>query len=141
MSNKIDKISPLGKKILKALEDQRLRKKDIYDRMGISRGTLDNWISGATAPDHDKLEQMFRILDIKQEGQAQPFKHLIFEGDYVGLHKRAWDQLEETLAQNRELLTSVAGNNNQLVISNSQLADTLSKLVNNLTKASSDKQR
>lgn len=103
MSNKIDKISPLGKKILKALKDQRLRKKDIYDKMGISRGTLDNWISGATAPDHNQVELMFKILGIVS-AVVPSFRDEIFEGDYIGMHKRVWSQHEENMKTHRELL-------------------------------------
>jgi transcriptional regulator with XRE-family HTH domain len=64
MPNKIDKISVLGGKILQAIEKQRLKKKDIYDGLGISRGTLDNWISGATSPSHEELLKMSNILNI-----------------------------------------------------------------------------
>lgn len=103
MSNKIDKISPLGKKILKALKDQRLRKKDIYDKMGISRGTLDNWISGATAPDHNQVELMFKILGIVS-ATVPSFRDEIFEGDYIGLHKLVWAELAENMKTQRELL-------------------------------------
>lgn len=32
------------------------------------------------------------------------FRDEIFEGDYIGLHKRVWDQLEKSMNSDRELL-------------------------------------
>lgn len=69
MSNKIDKISSLGKEILQAIGNQRLTKKHVYDKLGISRGTLDNWISGATAPDHLELGELYKILGIGSQSK------------------------------------------------------------------------
>lgn len=70
MSNKLSKISSLGKKILDAVENQRVTKKYVYEKMDISRGTLDNWINGTTAPSHLELDQLSKILNINlQTGQ------------------------------------------------------------------------
>lgn len=103
MSNKTDKISPLGKRILERIRSQRLTKKYVYDSMKISRGTLDNWISGTTAPDHNELELMFKILGIDVKPQPS-FRDEIFEGEYIGMHKRVWTEHELTMATHRELL-------------------------------------
>lgn len=103
MSNKIDKISPLGKRILEQIKSQRLTKKHVYDKMGISRGTLNNWISGATAPDHNELEKMLKILGISAQ-HPKPFWDEIREGEYIGMHNRVWAQHELTMETQRELL-------------------------------------
>jgi transcriptional regulator with XRE-family HTH domain len=106
MSNNSANISAIGKEILQAIENQRLTKKYVYTKMGISRGTLDNWISGATAPGLSELQQLRKILDINvQRGHHErSFRDEIFEGDYIGLHKRVWDQLEKSMNSDRELL-------------------------------------
>lgn len=74
MSNKLTNISSLGKEILQAIENQRLTKKHVYDKMAISRGTLDNWITGATAPSHVELQELYKILNIGSQ-KSEPGKH------------------------------------------------------------------
>lgn len=66
MSNKMTNNSTLGDKILNAIESQRLTKKYLYEKMGVSRGTLDNWISGETEPTHIQVSEMFKILGIDE---------------------------------------------------------------------------
>src|SRR5688572_12175974 len=124
MSNKLTNISSLGKEILQAIESQRLTKKYVYSKLGISRGTLDNWISGATAPDHNELEAMLKILGIDDK-EPPSFRYQISEGDYVGLHKLAWAEFQETLTHSRKLLSEIVGNNTKLSDSVADLARTL----------------
>lgn len=81
MSNKLSKISSLGKKILGAIENQRITKKYVYENMDISRGTLDNWISGATAPSHLELDQLSKILDIDLQTGEQIVRQTGNDGD------------------------------------------------------------
>ena len=105
MSNKLSNFSALGKEISEALDKQRLTKKWLYSKMGLSRGTLDNWISGATAPDHQELQKIYELLGLN----AQKNKHIramhdIIEDDnYIGMHKRVYDSLEASLATFQEL--------------------------------------
>ena len=91
MSNKIDNISAIGKRILKAIDDQRLRKKDIYEKMDISRQTLDNWISGATAPDHLQLESLYNILGIESNGSPKQENVKLIPAD-------VWEELQDNNA-------------------------------------------
>jgi transcriptional regulator with XRE-family HTH domain len=104
MSNKLTTISALGKEILQAIENQRLTKKYVYSKLGISRGTLDNWIFGATAPDHQELQKVYNLLNINVQKHTRTMRDIIDDGDYIGMHKRVYDQLEENWATNRELL-------------------------------------
>src|SRR5688500_11916413 len=75
MSNKIDKISSIGRRILQEIKSQRLTKKHLYEGLGISRGTLDNWIYGTTTPNHEEVELMSKLLNIdllsKEDNQAK----------------------------------------------------------------------
>ena len=105
MSNKMSNISSIGQKILQELEKQRLTKKWLYSEMGISRGTLDNWISGQTAPDHNELQIMYKLLNIHVENKTQrSIRDVIEDENYIAMHVRVYNQLEESLIQNRELL-------------------------------------
>jgi transcriptional regulator with XRE-family HTH domain len=104
MQNNSANISAIGKEILHAIESQRLTKKYVYEKMGISRGTLDNWISGVTAPGHAELQAIYQILNIGVKNKQQSFRDIIEDKDYIGMHKRVYDQLEENYATNRELL-------------------------------------
>src|ERR687898_414432 len=102
----MNNISNLGREITQALEKQRLTKKWLYAKMGISRGTLDNWISGATAPDHNQLQEMYNFLGIgvHTEKQVRSMRDVIEDQSYIAMHKRVYDQLEENWVTNRELL-------------------------------------
>lgn len=102
MSRKNDKISPLGKRILEAIEEQGLTKTSLCQKMDISRSTLYSWISGATAPDSNEVQLLYRILNINQ--QERSFRDEIFEGDYIGLHRRVWEEFEKSRKSDRDLL-------------------------------------
>src|SRR5687768_15535319 len=93
MSNKIDKISALGKKILDSIGNQRLTKKYVYGKMGISRGTLDNWISGETAPTHLELNEMSKILNIDLTSEHPQTKNFGNEGEPITME--LWLQLKK----------------------------------------------
>jgi transcriptional regulator with XRE-family HTH domain len=106
MSRKNDKISLIGQEILQAIEKQHITKTDLCKKMDISRSTLYSWINGATAPDHNELQTLYKILNIRTE-QLNPvrlMKDIIEDGNYIGMHKRVYDQLEENWATNRELI-------------------------------------
>lgn len=81
MSNKLSKISSLGKKILDAVENQRVRKKFVYEKMGISRATLDNWIKGITEPSYIQIQQLSKILDIDLQAGEQIVRQTGNDGD------------------------------------------------------------
>lgn len=107
MSNKIDKISPLGKRILQALKNQRLPKKHLYEGLGISRGTLDNWISGDTAPTHEEVGAMSNLLSIDlmaKDGKQVDSKIKTITVD-------AWNELIATRIDFQEAIKELISNN------------------------------
>lgn len=104
MSNKNDKISPLGERILQELKRQRFKKKNLYDGLGISRGTLDNWIAGTTTPSHEEVAEMSKILSIDLlHGQSKP-KVKTIELD-------AWEELIATRVEFQKTLKELIINN------------------------------
>jgi transcriptional regulator with XRE-family HTH domain len=104
MSNKSTSFSQIGKEILQALEDQRLTKKFLYEKLDISRGTLDNWIYGITTPDHNEVQKIYDLLHINVQKHTRTMRDIIEDENYIGMHKRVYDQLEENWLTNRDLL-------------------------------------
>lgn len=122
MSSKMDEKSSIGKRIWQEAEKQGFTKVDFAKKMGISRQTLDNWIEGASTPDYNEVELASKILDVIFWKQRS-FKDEIFEGEYIGMHKRVWTTIEKgtdndnklliTLAETLKNLTSTSGGNQQ----------------------------
>jgi transcriptional regulator with XRE-family HTH domain len=54
----------IGKAINQFIDNKRITKKEFAAKLGISRMTLDNWIKGATSPDHTELSKMSKIFDV-----------------------------------------------------------------------------
>lgn len=110
MPNKLDNILTIGAKIWHYANSQAFTKTDFAKKMGISRTTLDNWINGETNPDYDKVQLASKILGIEfgNEPHQRSFRDEIFEGDYIGMHKRVWGQLEGSMDNDRKLLLSLA---------------------------------
>jgi transcriptional regulator with XRE-family HTH domain len=102
----LDEKSQIGKKIWQEAERQNFTKVAFSKKMGISRQTLDNWIDG-TSPTYDEVQKASKILGI-QFGQANSFKDQIFEGEYIGMHKRVWTNIENGSINDRKLLLSLA---------------------------------
>jgi|SRR5688572_19922437 len=105
MSNKIDKISPLGRRILQEIKNQRLTKKYLYSGLGISRGTLDNWISGDTVPSHEEVESMSNLLNIDllgREGKSSKVKTIELD---------AWGELIATRIDFQKTVKELISNN------------------------------
>lgn len=109
MSNKLDKIFPIGAKIWQAAENQGYKKQDFAKKMNVSRGTLDNWIKDITSPSYEEVELASKILGVQiSQGQQRSFRDEIFEGDYIGLHKRVWTQIENSMNHDREIMKTLA---------------------------------
>lgn len=51
------------KTVLQLLDDKKITKKALADKMSISRQTLDNWINGDTFPTSDDLKNLSKIMD------------------------------------------------------------------------------
>lgn len=132
MSNKKYKISELGKEILQGIKNQHITKTNLALQMEITRATLYNWISGDTAPDHNELTKLYKILNIGAQNAS--FRHQIFEGDYIGMHKRAWDQFEETLKTALATVVDLRTTNGKLADTNSELAKNIAEVGMTLAK-------
>lgn len=104
MSRKLDEKISIGKRIWQEAEKQQLTKADFSKKMDISRQTLDNWINGDSAPDYYKLELASKILGVAfwPESPPRSFKDEIFEGDYIGMHKKVWATIEHGIYHERE---------------------------------------
>lgn len=61
------------------------------------------------------------------------FRHEIFEGDYVGLHKLAWDEFKLTRKVEREALMKITQSNNNL-------SETIAEMVKNLFRSGGNQQ-
>jgi transcriptional regulator with XRE-family HTH domain len=48
--------------IQKLIEDKKLTKVTFAKKMGISRGTVDNWIKGPSSPTQKDMDNMLKIL-------------------------------------------------------------------------------
>lgn len=72
---------------------------------------------------HEKVEQ-----DDLAIGEA---RHMITHGDYVGLHKKAWEEFQKTLEHNRKVITEITS-------TNSELGKGILELMTHLTKMPSD---
>lgn len=109
MSNKLNTILTIGARIWHYANSQGFTKIDFAKKMGISRTTLDNWINGKTNPDYQEVEMASKLLGVQfGNEQRRSFRDEIFEGDYVGMHKRVWSQLEGSMDNDRKLLLSLA---------------------------------
>lgn len=137
MSNKIDKISSIGRRILQEIKSQRLTKKHLYEGLGISRGTLDNWIYGDTKPNHEEVERMSKLLNIdllsKEDNQAKV--------KVIGIDE--WEELIATRIEFQKTVKELISNNqffkedvqthtrekNKLLDHNSTLLDIVNRLI------------
>jgi hypothetical protein len=75
----------------------------------------------------DDIENLMEGNVSNETKPGTNFKHQIFEGEYVGMHKRAWDQFEETLISQRQLLSIISKTNSNLGESLKDLAKNLGK--------------
>lgn len=104
MSSKLNKISPLGKKIMQRITDQRTTKAYVYNKMGISRGTLDNWIKGETVPTREEEEHVFKILDIDLQSKETPKERFHKEVEKDVLTLELWQQVQrDTEKKDKEI--------------------------------------
>lgn len=129
MSREIDKKSRIGAEIWKAADKQGLTKQDFAKKMGISRQTLDNWIGGVD-PGFENVQLASTILDtyFGRKPPDRPFKEEIFEGEYLGVHKRIWEQMELDRITDRQERVK---NGDSL----RSLSDTLARAVSRLTNS------
>lgn len=65
-------------------------------------------------------------------------RHLIEDGNYIGLHRLAWSEFQETLRHSRKMLNDAAKTSAEVVKNNTSLTKDITKLVNILAKTSGD---
>lgn len=52
----------------------------------------------------DDIESLMEGKLSNERNNEKSFRDEIFEGDYIGMHKRVWSELEKTMKTNRQLL-------------------------------------
>jgi plasmid maintenance system antidote protein VapI len=77
--------------------------------------------------------------NVSRETTNVSFEHKIFNGDYVGLHKQAWEEFQKTLRTDRKTITTISKNNTKLTDNNTKLTDKITELVMLLMPASRNK--
>lgn len=73
-------------------------------------------------------------LSMVKGAAEEHFQDRIFHGDYIGMHNRAWNQLEETLNTQRELLREASRRNSELVIAVSKMVEVVASSRANRSK-------
>ncbi|SFF97970.1 S24 family peptidase [Neptunomonas qingdaonensis] len=74
-------MSEIRDRIIQKMHQHRLKQVDIYKRMGISRGTISQWVNGFNTPTGDNLVKLASLL------RCEP-KWLAFGGDENPAHPR-----------------------------------------------------
>lgn len=124
----MDKINEVLEGRVKALmfETKGLSQADIARSIDEKPQTFGNYVRGRTIPASvlRKWKAKYKE-DLEELAEAGPstnvsrgnsdFRHQIFEGDYVGLHKRAWDELEKTLKHQRKIINEMVRQNGDSV--------------------------
>lgn len=111
------------------IDEKGYSKTDFAKMVGISRQTISGWRGKPVIKMKKKdAERVVKALGVSldrilidktsssKEGKAsnKSFKDEIFEGDYMGVHKRIWIQLEGAMVNDRKLLISLAETLNNL---------------------------
>lgn len=111
MKNKFIVISGLHLKALR--ESKGLNQDDLAPKIGRARQTIVTWEGKPKVKiEIDVAVKLAKVLDVPIEDltkdktfQKKPsFRDEIFEGDYIGMHKRVWTEHELTMATHRDLL-------------------------------------
>lgn len=92
------------------IDSKHFTKVALCAKIGITRETLDNYLEGKTSPTTKGVEKMSKKLgEVRLPVEnSRSFRDEIFEGDYIGLHKRVWAQLEGSMQNDRVLLLTLA---------------------------------
>jgi abortive infection bacteriophage resistance protein len=133
-------------KINEILADLTLKKgkgnqAEVARALGIKPQTFGNYLKGRTLPlnlvakwkkvygeDLQELANKDVSTNVDDTNNDVPFKHLIAEGEYVGLHKKAWDEFQKTLEHNRKIIAEITS-------TNSELGKGILEIVGHLTKS------
>lgn len=99
---------------LKAIREEKgVNQEDLSPKIGRSRQTIVTWEGKSKV----KIEltianKLVKALDIslddltkdKTLNNSRSFRDEIFEGDYIGLHKRVWEQMEANNILHRDVI-------------------------------------
>lgn len=87
----------------------------VADLLGKQRPTINAWTKKVAVDITEKeAEKLAKFLKVSlhdltvNDTVTKSFRDEIFEGDYIGLHKRVWDQMEANMILHRELLRDLA---------------------------------
>lgn len=79
--------------------------------LGKTRQTINAWTKRAsvevTKAEAEKLAKALKVSlqDLTDEnGGGRSFRDEIFEGDYIGLHKKVWEQMEANMILHRDVI-------------------------------------
>lgn len=115
---------------------------DVIKGTGVSKQKYYAYEAGNYEPSPEIVDQLAAFLKVPREmfykikvtatdlrgSNGRSFKDEIFEGDYLGVHKKIWSEMElDKSAMRQALITNSETNRN--------LSDSLAKAVNKLTSA------
>lgn len=101
--------------LIKSKKGERITQGTVAELLGKQRPTINAWTKKAAVDVTEKeAEKLAKLLKVSlhdltgNDTTTKSFKDEIFEGDYIGLHKRVWDQMEANMILHRELLRDLA---------------------------------
>lgn len=137
----------LSTKRLREIRKHRKKKQwEIADLMGVKRPTYVGYEKNkdeieVTAAVANSVAEFLncQVTDIESQGNVEnveplPATHLIEDGNYVSLHKLAWDEFQLTRKTEREALL-------QITKSNTNLSETIAEMAKNLIRPGGDQKR
>jgi len=95
---------------------------EVIEKTGIAKQKYYGYEKGTFAPSPEIVDQLAKFFKIPREifykvkvsaedvhGSTKGnFRDEIFEGDYIGLHKRVWNQIELGMIHDREIMKTLA---------------------------------
>lgn len=102
---KLAKISELGSTLEKAYKDNREMRPVKTEKFLQKLGIRSKWWESGIGEIFQE-EKPGKVTEL-EEVNIKP-GDLIEEGDYIGMHKRVWNQVEQNMITHRELLKSLS---------------------------------
>lgn len=82
----------------------------VAEVIGKTRPTINAWTKKneveVTKEEAEKLAKLLKVSlhDLTGLSTEKSFRDEIFEGDYIGLHKKVWEQMEANMVLHREVI-------------------------------------